>query len=475
MNNYRSDIALFRYALIRDAVEQSLTKSQRGLLVREIAATPHRDPTGKELLISRDTIDRWIRAYRSGGFEALHPAPLARMPSTPVELLELGVKLKKEEPERTAQQVATLIAAEKGTGPSARTLQRLFVRLGLNTAPGARRVFGRFEAECRNDRWIGDGLRGPVVAGANVLLFAFIDDHSRLVPGRRWFHANGEAIHPICHALRLGLESRGTPRSVYVDNGSAFSSKPFARACASLGIRLVHSRPGKPEGRGKIERFFRTVRDQFLVEVRHSDIESLDELNRRFDVWLETVYHQRVHSETGETPQDRFDAGGPVDVPSKESLHEAFLWAETRMVTKTATVSLHSNVYEVNAALVGRRVELVFDPFDLPDSEVRHDGRSFGKATQHVTRRHVHPQVTDQVVTNIVPTGIDYLRFLAGTKDAKFCSETGGATLDFRDLPQQQQSVDDNIIGLVVATDPDQIPGQLQIPEDPAEPESEVQ
>jgi putative transposase len=365
MNNRRSDIALFRYALIRDATEPGLTKSQRGVLVRELAATPHRDPDGADIMISRGTIDRWIRAYRRGGFEALHPVPAARMPSTPVELLELAVALKAEEPARTAAQVATLIATAKATGPSARTLQRLFVRLGLNMAPGSRRVFGRFEAQHPNDRWTGDGLHGPVVAGAKVMLFAFVDDHSRLIAGKRWFHASGEAIPPICHALRLGLDSRGLPKSIYVDNGSAFSSAPFARACAVLGIALVHSRPGKPEGRGKVERFFRTVRDQFLVEVAHGEVTSLDELNRRFDSWVETVYHRRTHSETGITPLQRFDSLGAVKMPSKELLHEAFLWSETRMVTKTALVSLHSNTYEVNPALVGRRVELVFDPFDL--------------------------------------------------------------------------------------------------------------
>jgi putative transposase len=470
MNNHRSDIALFRYALIRDAAEPSLTKSQRGVLVREIAATPHRDPNGREVMITRNTLDRWIRAYRSGGFEALHPAPQARMPSTPVELLELGVALKKEEPARTAQQVATLIATTKGVGPSARTLQRLFVRLGLNAAPGSRRVFGRFEAQHSNDRWIGDGLHGPIVAGSAVMLFAFVDDHSRLIAGKRWFHARGEAIHPICHALRLGLDSRGLPKSIYVDNGSAFSSKPFARACASLGIRLVHSRPGKPEGRGKVERFFRTVRQQFLVEVAHSNIESLDELNRHFDSWVETVYHRRVHSETNATPLDRFDALGPVDKPSKESLHEAFLWAETRMVTKTATVSLHSNMYEVNAALVGRRVELVFDPFDLANIEVRHDGRSFGQASLHVTRRHVHPQVVEQVENDVRPTGIDYLSLIADRHDDKRRYGSGGAT-DFRDLQQQQQQQQQQQIidvDFIETNDPNQIPGQLRISESEA-------
>lgn len=455
MNNHRSDIALFRYGLIRQAADATLTKSQRGVIVRELAATPHRDPLGRHVMISRATLDRWVRSYLFGGFEALHPKPLARMATTPVELLELAVQLKTEEPTRTATQVAMLIRAAKGFGPSARTLQRHFLRLGLDVAPGSRRVFGRFEAAAPNDRWIGDGLHGCVVAGNNTMLFAFLDDHSRLIPGRRWFHASGEAIHPVCHALRLGLESRGLPRSIHVDNGSAYSSKPFARACASLGIRLIHSRPGKPEGRGKVERFFRTVRDQFLVEVPHGEITSIEALNERFDAWVETVYHRRTHSETNATPLERFDTGGVQTLPSKAQLHEAFLWSESRMVTKTATVSLHSNTYEVNAALVGRRIELIFDPFDLTNIEVRHDTKSFGRATPHVVGRHVHPQVLKHVTTDIQPTGIDYLGLVAGQQDEQRRKDTGGPT-PFRDLQQQQQQHE-----FVETDDDQQIPGQL--------------
>jgi len=141
-----------------------------------------------------------------------------------------------------------------------------------------------------------------------------------------------------------------------VDNGSAFVAAPLLRACAVLGIRLTHSTPRRPQGRGKIERFFRTVRDQFLVEVDARGATGLVELNRLFAAWVETVYHRRVHSETGQAPLQRFEARGPFTLPTPAQLHEAFLWSEKRMVTKTATVSLHGNTFEVDAALVGRRV-----------------------------------------------------------------------------------------------------------------------
>jgi hypothetical protein len=219
-------------------------------------------------------------------------------------------------------------------------------------------------------------------------------------------------------ALRAGIASRGVPRSIYVDNGSPFVSAQLERACAKLGIRLIHSRPGEPAGRGKIERFFRTVRDGFEVEAVLATIADLGELNRLFGAWVEQIYHHRVHSETGQRPLERFMTPGPPELPTLVELHEAFLWSERRTVTKTATVSLHGNRYEVEPALVGRRVELVFDPFDLTNIEVRWEGRSVGRAVPHRIGRHTHPAARpDQVAPVVEPSGIDYLRFVETSHD----------------------------------------------------------
>jgi putative transposase len=202
-------------------------------------------------------------------------------------------------------------------------------------------AFGRFEAAEVNDLWVGDVAHGPRVAGRKALLFAFLDDHSRLIVGHRW--GRSEDVLRLEAALRRGLASRGVPRRIYVDNGSPFVSHQLQRICAVLGIQLVHSRPGRPEGRGKIERFFATVRAQFLVEIADDQLASLEELNRLFGAWVETRYHHRTHRETGQPPLARFTAAGIPEVPTPAQLREAFLWAETRTVTKTALVSLHGN------------------------------------------------------------------------------------------------------------------------------------
>ena len=140
------------------------------------------------------------------------------------------------------------------------------------------------------------------------------------------------------------------------------------------------------------------MREQFLVELSTPDggatVEDLGALNRLFTAWIETVYHVRVHSATGAAPLARWRDGltHPVATPTPAQLREAFLWSAYRSVHKTATVSLHNNVYQVDPILIGRKVELVFDPFDLTDIEVRYHDRSYGLAVPFRIGRHAHPK-----------------------------------------------------------------------------------
>jgi len=188
-------------------------------------------------------------------------------------------------------------------------------------------------------------------------------------------------------------------------------------------VKLIHSRPGKPEGRGKIERFFRTVRDQFLVEIGDgAGVRDLAEMNRLFRAWLETAYHQQVHSETGQAPAARWEKATPAEraVPEPALLREAFLWSERRKADKTALVRLHGNVYQVDAWLAGRVVELLFDPFDLDRIEVRAAGKPAGTAVPFAVGRHRHPKTRTpdgQARTEPAPTGIDYLGALGDSHD----------------------------------------------------------
>jgi putative transposase len=437
-------IGLFRYQLIRDAADPAHSTKTRGRLVRQIAQCEHTDPFGRRVRVSRQTLDRWIRNWRAGGFDALVPNPRQSTARTPAEVLELAVALRRENPERTVAGIHRILRAQLGWSPDERTLSRHFARLGLPaaTATATPGVFGRFEAQRPNELWTGDALHGPVIAGRKTYLFAFIDDHSRAIVGHRFGYA--EDTVRLAAALRPALASRGVPEAIYVDNGSAFIDTWLLRACAKLGIKLTHSTPGRPQGRGKIERLFRTVRAQFLVEItgeadvpgRHHVTELL-ELNRLFTAWVETVYHRATHSETGQPPLPRWQAGGPFPLPSPAALREAFLWEERRTVTKTATVSLHGNTYQVDSVLVGRRIELVFDPFDLTHIEVRHAGAPMGLAIPHRIGRHTHPKARPETPLQPPPkpTGIDYAELIDTAHQAELARGVNYAALTSTDGP----------------------------------------
>jgi putative transposase len=450
-------VALFRYALIREAADPALSTRQRGRLVRELAGREHAGPSGEPVRVSRPSLDRWIRAWRSGGFDALAPPARQVTARTPAEVLELAAALKRENPERTAAQASRILRASGGWSPSERTLQRHFARLELDTRPDGcpPPAFGRFEAARCNEMWTGDALHGPVIGGRKTYLFAFIDDHSRLITGHRFGHA--EDTVRLAAALRPALASRGVPDRIYVDNGSAFVDAWLLRACAVLGIKLTHSTPGRPQGRGKIERLFLTVREQFLVEITgdpsqggRRQVTSIAELNRLFTAWAETACHRRVHSETGQAPLQRWAggwAGAAPPLPAPGQLHEAFLWSERRTVRKTATVSLHGNTYQVDPSLAGRKVELIFDPFDLARIEVRWQGRPAGQAIPHVIGRHAHPKARpEQPVPPPAATGIDYI----GLLDAAHDTRLAGAAISFAGISDP-----------AAPAGPAQLPGQL--------------
>jgi len=146
-------------------------------------------------------------------------------------------------------------------------------------------------------------------------------------------------------------------------------------------------------------------------------------MNRLFTAWVEQTYHRRVHSETKMAPLERWMTAAPFPVPTPADLAEAFRWSEHRSVGKTATISLHGNRYQVDPHLVGRKVELVFDPFDLTFLRVRVDGQEAGTALPFQISRHSHPKARPEIPAEEPrpTTGIDYL----GLMDAAHSAELG--------------------------------------------------
>lgn len=410
-------VALFRFAVIAACVSSRLTPAERGRMVRELSLIAHPHPDGAARVYSRGTIDRWIRAYRSGGLEALRPerrADTGAVRRHP-ELLDEAAALRREVPERSAASIAAILLARHGIAVSERTVRQHLRRRGLDrrTLTAEARVFGRYEAPAPNDRWITDVLHGPFVPHPKVAgsrrakLFLVVDDHSRLlVHGRFCFEEDTRAAQRV---LREAILRRGVPDQLYADQGAPFTARALVRSCAVLGIALIHSRPYSPEGRGKQERLNRYIRERFILEAEAAGIADLAELNDRFIAWAESVANTRVHAETHARPIDRFTAGGPPRAVDDVRLRDAFRWSETRLVSRTATVSLAGNRYQVDPSLVGRRVELRFDPEDLSVLSVYLEGADAGLALPLVIGRHVHPAAPARPSEPPEPTGVDYL------------------------------------------------------------------
>lgn len=432
-------VALHRWGVIAEAANPRLTPAERGMLVRVIAARTHAHPDGSVRRYSRGTIDRWLRVWRADGLAGLRPEPRADTGTVRAhpELFAEAAALRLELPARSAAQIASILFHRHGIRVAERTVRAQLRRAGLHREALAAepKVFGRYEAEHPNDRWVTDVLVGPWVpwprreGSVRARLFLIVDDHSRLlVDGEFFAHENARACQAL---LRRAIVRRGVPTVLYADNGAPFANAWLARTCALLGIRLVHSKPYSPQGRGKQERLNRYIREAFLAEACHQGIDSINELNDRFAAWAEQVANRRRHAETRQAPIERFEAGGPPRQLDPARLVEAFRWSVTRKVTRTATVGLEGNSYAVDPALVGRRVELRYDPEDLTRVDVFLDGAPAGVARPFVTRRHVHPAVPQAVRPQPAATGVDYL----GLVQAAHEEATGtGAPIDYARL-----------------------------------------
>ena len=431
-------VALFRFHLIAEAANPAVSAAERGLIVRGLAALAHPHPDGTMRAYSRGTLDRWVRAYRARGLEGLRPVPrsdtgaVRRHP----ELLAEAAALRAEVPARSSGAIADMLLRRHGVAVAERTIRAHLRRRGLHRAAigGVPRAFGRFEASSPNERWITDVLVGPFVPCPRVAgsrrakLFLIVDDHSRLLVHGRWMtEENTRAGQDV---LREAIARRGLPQVLYADNGAPFANAALERSCAVLGIRLVHSQPYSPQGRGKQERLNRYIRQRFLAEAEAMGIADFASLNDRFLAWAEQVCNTRTHAETNQAPIARFTAGGPPRAADPAVMADAFRWSAVRLVTKTATVSVAGARYQVDPVLVGRRVECRYDPTDMSVLDVFFEGRPAGVATPLVIGAHVHPAVPQARPPAPTPTGIDYLGMVLGAHE----EATVGA-ISYRDVP----------------------------------------
>jgi len=439
-----TEIALFRYGLIAALVHTPPDQGRQEALLREIAARTYRIPGSTRTQVSLTTLRRYLQTYRDHGFDALRPSPRADTGTPrafPPEVLAKAIALRQEQPARTTQTLVDILQRDPTIAlPQPLNVHTLTTHLRQRgqtrrLVGQATKVYRRFERDHVNSLWQGDALVGPWLPDPQVPerkrrahLFCFIDDHSRLVPHAEFFF--DEALPRMERVLKVALLRRGVPHAVYVDNGQVYSSVQFSAACATLGIERIQTAPYSPEAKGKQERFFETLRLQFLPEVEPSHITTLSELNVSLWAWLECVYHKHIHSETNQSPWARYAAGlDQVRHADPETVRRAFLWREKRQVRRDATISLQGNRYQVDTRYAGRTLELRFDPFDLSQIELYLDGVSQGLATVLVQNRQRHLAVEHLATEPPEPpkpqSSLDYLAALRAEYHAQHQRELG--------------------------------------------------
>jgi hypothetical protein len=213
-----------------------------------------------------------------------------------------------------------------------------------------------------------------------VFLQATLDDASRLIPHAQFYPDQG--LDAFLDCLRQAVAARGLPTRLYMDNAKIYRSPQLARIAASIGILIVHTPPYQPEGRGKIERFFRSVREQFLASLDSKALLSIEQLNEQLWHWLDTVYHCREHSALQTTPLLRWqrDIEQVRQLPPPTDLRRVFFHRVDRLVRKDSTFLLHNHFFEAPPHLAGQRIEVRFDPLDLTHIEIYHAGKPAGAA-----------------------------------------------------------------------------------------------
>jgi len=385
--NERQAVALFRYGLIADLVR--LQPGSKGLYaqIEQKAAGEYSIPGSTRTRVAGETIRDWLKAYRRGGFDALLPKPRAdrgQSRSLPPEVFDVLLQIKEGNPKLSVQ----LVIREARQRPEVpedlplpnSTVHRLFVRHGLMDKPRGEDTDAdrrRFAFQQAGELWMSDVMHGPsVLLGDRTkrksYLIAFIDDATRVIPYAAFTLAEHTAA--FLPVLKQAILRRGLPQRLYVDNGANYRSQHLALVCAKLGIALIHARPYRPQGKGKIERWFKTVRAQLLTRLRVEDTAGLGALNRRLWAWVEGEYHHAPHRALGgATPLEQWaQTGESVHFPEPAlDLDDLFLFEAQRKVQKDRTVSLNGVLYEVDAALVGEKITLRFDPGAAPERPVQ--------------------------------------------------------------------------------------------------------
>lgn len=342
--------------------------------IKNVSKMSFTDEDGIERRFTWRTISTWLYRYKAGGVTTIENKRRSDMGRTRKIVLEdLQEALDKALPRfhgnspnigaiyRLCIEDGLLLRSQVAPNTFRRLVKRHEMLKPMSESNGKLRL--AFAKAHANEMWQADTLFGPFVPlngkPSQTKLIAFIDDCSRVCCHGQFFFA--ENTDTLIEALRSAFYKRGVPLSLYVDNGSIYSSKEIIQICARIGCILHHAPLRDGAAKGKIERFFRTVRDQFLV--RNLDLSSLDSLNRSFTEWVEERYNAQIHSVLGMPPLDRFalDRSLIRFLPPNEANDELFFVEENRLVRADNTFSFRALRFEAPRHLPDRTVQIRFE------------------------------------------------------------------------------------------------------------------
>jgi putative transposase len=399
----KTKIASFRFGLISEFVTGvRLGYGEKERLLQQKIDCRYEIPFSDRNQISRATIEKWICDYKKAGYRLEGLYPQERSDKGSLRSLSTEVKLaikelKKEDSSLKAPALVKCLIHKKLISQDERinmsTLYRYLQSQELKTLNEDAVDKRHFEAENPNEIWQSDVMHGPYVKvdgrSRKSYLHAILDDHSRFIIHAE-FYLN-EARESFLDCLRQGILKRGLPQKLYIDNGSCFKTLHLAQIAAQLGIGIQHSRPYTPQGRGKIERWFRYVRENFTaVDKQTHNCEKLDLLNHNFSEWVDE-YNNKVHGTTKQSPYNRYRSKLECIRPAPAHLLNYFRQAEFRHVKKDRTVRLMGQIFEAPVCLIDRRVELRFHAEDLTQVELFFQGKSHGFIT--IVSPHVNAKI----------------------------------------------------------------------------------
>jgi transposase InsO family protein len=402
-DDQKLQIATFRFGLISEFVTGvRLHYGEKERLIKEKLQREYNIPFSERSTLSRSTLEKWICDYKRAGYRIDGLYPQSRSDKGVSRSLSGSLKIaikeiKKETPGLKAPAlIASLrhkkfIAADEHINMS--TLYR-YLRTEELTTINENAVDKRhFEALYPNEIWQSDVMHGGLVRveekSRKTYLIAIIDDHSRFIVHAE-FYLN-ETRKSFLDCLRQGILKRGLPQKLYIDNGSCFKALHLEQVAAQLGIGIKHSRPYIPQGRGKIERWFKYVRDNFIaISLQTKSPDKLDLLNHSFSEWVDQ-YNNRIHGTTKQSPYERYRAGIECIRPAPNHLLDYFRQIEFRRVKKDRTVRLMGTLFEAPVSLIDRQVELRFHPEDLSNVEIFFQNISYGML--QVMSPHVNSQI----------------------------------------------------------------------------------